>query len=118
MTMEEIRNVIEEYIRIEEKVGDQTGGSGHLSNKNIKLFQISEPIPITKNLKSISFKYAVFILTEFTYYPDNPPYETHYAQTIIIDNSGKIIEINSKEMIDPVPNISIFPNFKLPDEIS
>ena len=116
LSMDHIKEIIQNLIDNIENVGEHIGGSGHLGNISTKIIQISPPIAIEEGKWQISYKYAVFLVTEFTYYPDNPPHESHYAQAIIVDNFGKIININPKETIDLVPNVSMVPDFKLLDD--
>jgi len=118
LSNEKINQIITKYLEVSENVGEHAGGSGHLSDKSVKITKIFEAFLNAPNTWEISFQYVVFVITEFTYYPDNPPHETHYKSSIIIDDLGQIIYTFPKEMIEPVPGISMFPDFKLPDDLN
>lgn len=88
---EKIRDIVDYRIKMDEKLGDQAGGSGHMSHVDYVINEINEPVISGANWK-IRYKYTIIITTEFTYYPDNPPYEYPHTNEIIIDAEGKIIE--------------------------
>ena len=75
---------IEEYIRSKHKLGEQSGGSGH---KGFVSFRIDEydQQKLQDGKIEVTFKYTIFTETEFTYYPDNPPYEDHFEGQIMIE---------------------------------
>lgn len=74
---------IEGYIKSRHRLGEQGGGSGH---KGYVSFRVDdyEVHDIEDNKTEVSFKYTLITETEFTYYPDNPPYEDRYESKIII----------------------------------
>jgi hypothetical protein len=89
-----IREIIKEKINQDEDLGDQVGGSGHLGNVSYEIDSISEPEEVktdTGDGWKISYVYSLIVVTEFTYYPDNPPREFSYRKTVIIDDMGTII---------------------------
>ena len=87
---EKIREIIIRQIEAGEKPGEQSGGSGHLAYKSYKLdgFDVT---PLENNLIKVTYRYTIFVETEFTYLPDNPPGEYPYEKEIIIDETGKIV---------------------------
>ena len=90
-TKEEIEEIIKGKIELDEKLGEQAGGSGHLSYVTYQIndFSFKEQPP---DKIEISYKYSLYVETEFTYYPDNPPYESTYSKIIVIDQNKNIIE--------------------------
>ena len=40
----------------------------------------------------IPYSYTVFVETEFTYYPDNPPHEYTREGVARVDDEGRILE--------------------------
>lgn len=89
LSKEKIREIIIRKIEADEKPGEQIGGSGHLAHKSYRLdgFKIKE---LNNKQLEITYRYTVFVETEFTYLPDNPPYEYIHETTIVIDSNGKI----------------------------
>ncbi len=92
LTDEKIKDVIESQIRKTEKLGDRSGGSGHMSHVSFRIDDIK-----SRNLDGgkteISFSYTLMVETEFTYYPDNPPYEISSSGTCIVDRkTGRLTE--------------------------
>jgi hypothetical protein len=79
----EIEKLVDEKIRQEEKMGDQAGGSGHLSYVDYMIDHIDEPV-ITEEGYRIDYRYTLIITTEFTYEPDNPPYRDPRSGSLII----------------------------------
>ena len=81
---EQIRKIILRQIDKDEKPGDRAGGSGHMANKSFRLdgFQVSEK---DDNHLEVIYRYTVFVETEFTYHPDNPPEEYRHEKRIVID---------------------------------
>ena len=81
---EKVLSAIEAHIKSKHKLGEQTGGSGH---KGFISFRVDEydQHKLHDGKIEISFKYTIFTETEFTYYPDNPPYEDHYEAKIILE---------------------------------
>ena len=103
-TKEEIAEIIKKKITEDEKPGEQTGGSGHLGYKSFEIKNI-ETKEIENNKVKIIYDYIVTVETEFTYYPDNPPYQYPHKKKIIINSEGKII--HEKEIDNSVENNSI-----------
>lgn len=88
-----IKSIITNKIILDEKPGNQTGGSGHLGYVS---FYINHIGPIKKaNLGwELEYSYTKVVETEFTIYPDNPPQEYKKKMKILIDlENEKIIEM-------------------------
>ncbi len=93
---EEIHEIVKRKIEADEKLGEQTGGSSHLSYvsyvlNNVKTKQLSD------EKIEIQYKYKIFIESEFTVYPDNPPMEYPKTKVIVVDKNKKIISDNENE---------------------
>ena len=73
-TEKEIEDLVKQRIEADEKLGDQAGGSGHLSHVSYRIDSIKSK-EIEGNKLEITYTYTLLIESEFTYYPDNPPYE-------------------------------------------
>ena len=89
-TEKEIESIIKEYIEKTEKLGNQTGGSGHLGFSSYDLIEFGSQ-QLGKELLEIKFIYKIFVETEFTYYPDNPPQETEYEKEIIVNDKKEVV---------------------------
>lgn len=89
-TKEEIEKIVKSYIESVEKLSDQTGGSGHMGYVGYELVKFNSEY-LQNKLQKITFTYKIFVETEFTYYPDNPPHETEYEKEIVIDDKSNII---------------------------
>ena len=81
---EELEQIIREKIETEEKLGEQSGGSGHMGNVHYEIDKIEEPV-LTDRGYSVKYSYTLVITTEFTYEPDNPPYRVPTSKTVLID---------------------------------
>lgn len=92
----EIRDIVNTKICQDEDLGEQVGGSGHLGYKSYKINQINKPEKIqtdnNQEIWRITYSYTVYVETEFTYYPDNPPREYRYKKTIFLDRNRKFVE--------------------------
>ncbi len=98
----DITEIVKSYIEKTEKIGTRAGGSGHMGNVDYHICRIF-PAKLSKSNGTIGWKvtfmYTIIITTEFTIYPDNPPYENSYKTTIWLDNNGKIIKEDPKKMV-------------------
>ena len=102
LSEETIGEIVKGKIERDESLGEQVGGSGHLGYKSYKIDYISEPEKTqtpNKELFKITYKYTIYIETEFTYYPDNPPHEYKSRKTIFIDRKGNIVNESPKEAL-------------------
>ncbi len=90
LTKDEILKIINKEIEADEKLGDQVGGSGHMGYVSCKLDDYKTK-QISEDLLEITYRYTIFIETEFTYYPDNPPMEYHQKKVIRVNRQKLII---------------------------
>lgn len=90
-TEDQILDIIKQKIETDEKLGEQTGGSGHKGyvSYQIKNFK-SKQILLDK--LEITYSYVIYVETEFTYYPDNPPMEYNHTKTIMVNRNKEIID--------------------------
>ncbi|MFX1517164.1 MAG: hypothetical protein ACFFC6_12750 [Promethearchaeota archaeon] len=92
---QEIREIVNNKICQDEDLGEQVGGSGHLGYKSYRIDQVNKPEKIesdNEELWRIIYEYTVYVETEFTFYPDNPPHEYKYRKSLFLDNNGKLLE--------------------------
>ncbi len=89
-SQEEIEEIVNNIIKQDEKLGEQVGGSGHLAHNSYKIDKIETEILIDNRLR-INYNYTTYIETEFTCYPDNPPYEYQHSGSIVINDNKNII---------------------------
>ena len=96
------RDIVNAKIKEDEDLGEKVGGSGHLGFITYEIDKICKPEGV-KTQKGqaweITYVYTIIVETEFTHYPDNPPYERKYKKTIIVDDKGNIIRESQKEEI-------------------
>ena len=87
---EEVLEIINKHIEADEKLGDQAGGSGHMGfvSCNLDKYKTKQ---ISEDVLEITYQYTIFIETEFTYYPDNPPMEYPNKKVIRVNLDKKII---------------------------
>ena len=92
-----IREKIEGLIAKDHKLGASSGGSGHLGHTSF----ILDNLEISENEErfDVSYVYTVFIETEFTYYPDNPPYETQYRKKLMLDGELNVLSEEEVEVL-------------------
>ena len=90
-----LEKTIRSIIESEENLGEQAGGSGHLSNVSYTIDRIGTPFHDEENW-SVLVVYTIVVETEFTVYPDRPPYERTYARTIIVDKEGNVVDKGKK----------------------
>ncbi|MHA1684423.1 MAG: hypothetical protein ACTSUE_26030 [Promethearchaeota archaeon] len=82
------------FIEKMEALGGSAGGSGHAGYKSYMLdgvTMLEERYVGEITVFLIEISYTIFVETEFTYYPDNPPHEYKYKKHILIDESGAFI---------------------------
>ena len=79
----DIEKLVDEKIRKDEKPGDRAGGSGHLSWVDYVVDRIDGPVRTEEGYR-VDYKYTLIISTEFTYEPDNPPYQEPKSGSLII----------------------------------
>ena len=86
----DILEIINNKIELDEGTGCKGGGSSHLSYKTFRVdsFKTEET---SFGETGITYMYTVYVETEFTYYPDNPPAEYRYKKKIIVNGKGEIV---------------------------
>lgn len=84
LTEKEIEKLIRLKIEKDENLGERSGGSGHLGFVSYTLDEI-RIIKQTGTVTEAQYDYTLFIETEFTVYPDNPPAEYPKKGMIIFD---------------------------------
>ena len=89
ITREGLEKIIRSAIESEEKLGEQSGGSGHMGFIDYNIDKIDEPV-LTEKGYTVAYSYTLIITTEFTYEPDNPPYRVPVSKSILVDK--EIIE--------------------------
>ena len=93
---EQLNNIVKKKIETDEVLGDQVGGSGHMGNVSYEIDKIEDPVKIEDGWK-ITYEYTTSVITEFTIWPDNPPYESRHSKSITVNDSGEIIKESDKE---------------------
>ncbi|MFX0084408.1 MAG: hypothetical protein ACFFAU_01940 [Candidatus Hodarchaeota archaeon] len=97
-----IEKIVTRIITHDEKLGHSVGGSNHHSHTSFVMNTLGKPIKTQYNginAWKITYIYTIITETEFTYYPDNPPYEHKYQKSIIIDQNGKLLKEHAKKRI-------------------
>ena len=89
-TDKEIDEIINQKISDDEKLGDQAGGSGHMGFVSYKINHFKTR-QISPQQLEITYSYTLYVETEFTYYPDNPPMEYPHEKTMIVNSDKQII---------------------------
>ncbi|MBN1198216.1 MAG: hypothetical protein JXA23_02610 [Bacteroidales bacterium] len=91
LTEERILEIVESQIAATEKLGYQGSRSGHMAHVSYRIDQI-RTLPPEKGRMEIEVDYTLLTETEFTGYPDNPPYETPCLTSLIVDTkTGELI---------------------------
>ncbi|MBN2775977.1 MAG: hypothetical protein JXR31_17105 [Prolixibacteraceae bacterium] len=87
----EVNQIVKKQIETEHRLGEQAGGSGHLSYVSYRLGNLKIEIK-AKREKLVTYWYTLFIESEFTVEPDNPPYEYNYCRSFKIVDRVQITE--------------------------
>ena len=110
---DEIRKIVWKQIEKDVSLGEQAGGSGHLAHVDCKIDGVDEPRKVPEGWE-ITYRYTVSVTTEFTIYPDNPPWENGYEKTVVVDEKGDVIEVrrtgiisSSWESVEPLTSTTI-----------
>ncbi len=90
ITKDEVEKIVRKHIEEIEKLGDQSGGSGHMSSTSYELNKISFN-EYEDGCIHVDYSYITYVETEFTYYPDNPPHEYLHERIMVINKDMKII---------------------------
>ena len=97
-TDERLQEIIEAQIAKDEKLGGQSGGSGHLGDVGYVLDGVDEPVRLG-NAWEVTYRYTIIVTTEFTIYPDNPPYEYSHVKTITLDDEGGVVSEGERRLV-------------------
>ena len=89
MEQEQIEHLVNQQINKNEKLGSRSGGSGHMGHTSYRIDEINTR-KLEDDKTEISYTYTLMVETEFTYYPDNPPYEFKNSGIIIVDKEGTV----------------------------
>ena len=89
-TEEELLQIIKLAIEADENSGDQSAGSGHMSHKSYSVDTLETSCSDGCKIE-IEYSYTVFVETEFTMFPDNPPAEYHKKGKIVLDKDKNMI---------------------------
>jgi len=98
----DLKNIVNAKINEDETLGERVGGSGHLGYVRYEIDEICQPKKVETDKGQgweITYYYTLNVTTEFTIYPDNPPYEYKYKKTIVVDDKGNIIKELQKEAV-------------------
>ena len=81
---QQIEEIVEWHLTQIEQLGDQVGGSGHLANRSLNNLKVKSG---NKTIDGIwvEFEYQIVIESEFTIYPDNPPYTEDKSGKLFVD---------------------------------
>jgi len=90
MDEQKVEQIVRNQIETIEKLGDQAGGSGHKGHITYRVDDIQTSL-LEDGSTEVSYNYTLMVETEFTYYPDNPPYEIPVTGIIFLDPQGNII---------------------------
>ena len=90
LTEKEILEFINQKITADEKLGDQVGGSGHMGFVSYKINHFKTR-KISPQQFEITYSYTLYVETEFTYYPDNPPMEYPHERKIVVNRDREIV---------------------------
>ena len=90
LTDGEIKKIVKQKIEEDEKLGYQSGGSGHMGYVSYQLNDIKIMDAAGDTIK-VEYNYSTFVESEFTIEPDNPPMEDIKSRIIIIDKNKNII---------------------------
>ncbi|MBU0765927.1 MAG: hypothetical protein KJ607_13965 [Bacteroidetes bacterium] len=96
LSKKQIEEIIRHQIDKDEQPGYKSGGSGHLGHISCMLDEVGEPEK-TKTGWKVDYTYHTIVETEFTYYPDNPPYVHYYRKLMILDKEAKVLNVTTTE---------------------
>ena len=95
----EILEIINHKIELDEGTGYKKGGSSHLSYKTFQVKSFKTDC-ISSGETEITYMYTVYVDTEFTSYPDNPPAEYRHKKKITVNGKGEIVREGKEEKPD------------------
>lgn len=97
-TDERLQEIIEAQIAKDERLGSQSGGSGHMGDVGYVLDGVYEPVR-QGNAWEVTYRYTIIVTTEFTIYPDNPPHEYSHVKTITLDDEGGVVSERERRLV-------------------
>lgn len=80
MTEVQLQQLVCQDLKQHETLGEQGSNSGHLVFVSYTIDTIETPAKTPQGWQ-ITYHYTIITETEFTYYPDNPPYEQKSSRT-------------------------------------
>jgi hypothetical protein len=92
------KEIVRRKIELDHSLGESVGGSGHLgytSIANIEIKNIIRKDDAASVYWEITYEYVLETTTEFTVYPDNPPYRSTYRKIVRTDSEGNIQRMDS-----------------------
>ena len=95
-TKEDIEKIVRSKIESDESLGTQKGGSDHIGHTSYEIVKISDPEKVDYGLE-ITYEYSTITVTEFTIWPDNPPWIFNHSKSIVINDKGEIIKESEKK---------------------
>ncbi len=95
LSKEDLRQIVKQKIESDEKLGEHASKSGHLAYISYTVNDINVK-KLCEEKTEIRYRYTLFVETEFTVYPDNPPMECSKTKVIVIDKGKNIIETTDK----------------------
>jgi hypothetical protein len=100
----ETEEIIRKKIELDEKIGEQTGGSGHLSEVSSHLDYVSLKTDESNNIEATYF-YTLTVYSEFTMYPSNPPMNCRYRKSLWMNPEKEILQESDKShySLDELP---------------
>ena len=98
LSKDKIRIIVSNQIEKDESLGEQVGGSGHLGYLDFQIDSIDDPRKAPEGWE-ITYRYTISITTEFTIYPGNPPQETGYQKTIVVDEKRDVVKERPTKVI-------------------
>jgi hypothetical protein len=110
-----LREILEAQIAKDEKLGSQSGSSGHLGDVGYALDEIDEPVRRGEGWE-VTYRYTIIVTTEFTIYPDNPPYEYGHEKTITLDEKGVVVSEGEKRLVSTNWETETPPDLPAPDD--
>jgi len=99
LSTNQIKSIIKSKIKTDEKIGDSSGGSGHLASTSFSITDFTVNTT-TEGATKIYYEYVLSQETEFTHYSDNPPQEYQFSKFILLDPKHNLISESPKQLIN------------------
>ena len=94
-----LNQLIWNQINLRHKLGEGTGGSGHLGNVSASIEDVQELKSNKKELDlEVTYQYSIHVESEFTVYGENEPVADIYEHLLLIKN-GQVVEDKYLRMI-------------------